>query len=92
MWIFEHFHLLTACHCSACLAEDCFELGRLSYNDEDHYHTIMWMEEALIKNREEEDPVVDTASILDYLAFSSYMVMLLLVLNNRAQLFKASLA
>ena len=58
---------------SACLAEDCFELGRLSYNSEDHYHTIMWMEEALMKN-EVEEPSVDTASILDYLAFSTYMV------------------
>lgn len=54
-------------------AEDCFELGRLSYNSEDHYHTIMWMEEALRKNREMEEPSVDTAEILDYLAFSTYM-------------------
>ena len=69
-------HLLTACHHSACLAEDCFELGRLSYNNEDHYHTIMWMEEALIKTKQEDDQHDNTAAILDYLAFSSYMVML----------------
>lgn len=55
-------------------AWDCFELGRLAYNDEDYYHTIMWMEEALDKVREFEDEGddVNVVSILDYLAFALY--------------------
>ena len=60
------------------LAWDCYELGRLAYNTEDYYHTIMWMEEALAKVRESnedgwEDNIV---AILDYLAFAQYKVKL----------------
>ncbi|BFZ17688.1 hypothetical protein BsWGS_20727 [Bradybaena similaris] len=29
--------------------EDCFELGRLAYNEGDFYHTVLWMEQALNK-------------------------------------------
>lgn len=29
------------------LAEECFELGRLSYNEGDFYHTMLWMSQAL---------------------------------------------
>ena len=28
-------------------AQDCFELGRQTYNNGDYYHTNIWMEEAL---------------------------------------------
>jgi prolyl 4-hydroxylase len=53
--------------------DECFELGRLSYNTDDFYHTALWMEEALsllgagsaVKRRVE---------MLDYLAFSYYKV------------------
>ncbi|KAL4240088.1 Prolyl 4-hydroxylase subunit alpha-1 [Mactra antiquata] len=54
-------------------AWDCFELGRLAYNNEDFYHTIMWMDEALSKlNKGTTDTGVKRADILDYLAFSLY--------------------
>jgi prolyl 4-hydroxylase len=58
------------------LAWDCYELGRLAYNTEDYYHTIMWMEEALAKIRQFHDEGVDEniVAILDYLAFAQYKV------------------
>ncbi|XP_035209546.1 prolyl 4-hydroxylase subunit alpha-1-like, partial [Stegodyphus dumicola] len=54
-------------------ANDCFELGRQSYNNGDHYHTILWMQEALDRVSEETNKTVDKAEILEYLAFSTYM-------------------
>ncbi|XP_053384823.1 prolyl 4-hydroxylase subunit alpha-1-like isoform X2 [Mercenaria mercenaria] len=56
-------------------AQDCFELGRLSYNNEDYYHTIMWMDEALAKVQEVEDDDeydVNAVAVMDYLAFAHY--------------------
>ena len=57
---------------------DCFELGRLAYNEEDYFHTILWMEEALVRHRAEgqdtDDAHIFTANIIDYLAFSLYKV------------------
>jgi len=59
------------------LAEDCFELGRQSYNSGDHEHTILWMNEALAKTFEERSNgsnfgLISQADILEYLAFSTY--------------------
>lgn len=28
-------------------AHDCFELGRVAYNAQDYYHTVLWMREAM---------------------------------------------
>lgn len=28
-------------------AEDCFEIGRVAYNNYDYYHMLEWMQEAL---------------------------------------------
>ncbi|XP_064458444.1 prolyl 4-hydroxylase subunit alpha-1-like isoform X2 [Ornithodoros turicata] len=53
-------------------AGDCFELGRQSYNNEDHYHTVLWMQEALERVEEEVNKTVDKAEVLEYLAFSTY--------------------
>ncbi|GFN78299.1 prolyl 4-hydroxylase subunit alpha-1 [Plakobranchus ocellatus] len=42
-------------------AEECFELGRLSYNDGDFYHTKLWMDQALddyrVKKLERSDAI-----------------------------------
>ncbi|XP_042233562.1 prolyl 4-hydroxylase subunit alpha-1-like [Homarus americanus] len=54
-------------------AADCFELGRQSYNTGDHYHTMLWMNEALKRQEMESNKTVDHADILEYLAFSTYM-------------------
>jgi len=54
-------------------AGDCCELGRQSYNKDDHYHTVLWMAEALAKSDEETTfKTVSREEILDYLSFSTF--------------------
>lgn len=53
-------------------AGDCWELGRQSYNNGDHYHTVLWMAEALNKFEKESSKTVAKENILDYLAFSTF--------------------
>ncbi|XP_046656304.1 prolyl 4-hydroxylase subunit alpha-1-like isoform X1 [Daphnia pulicaria] len=53
-------------------AGDCWELGRQSYNNGDHYHTVLWMGEALNKLEEESNKTATRQEILEYLAFSTY--------------------
>uniref|UniRef100_A0A0P5RN90 procollagen-proline 4-dioxygenase n=1 Tax=Daphnia magna TaxID=35525 RepID=A0A0P5RN90_9CRUS len=53
-------------------AGDCWELGRQSYNNGDHYHTVLWMGEALNKFDDESNKTVTRESILEYLAFSTF--------------------
>ena len=55
-------------------AGDCFELGRIAYNKADHYHVVMWMSEALELVNNEVNKTVDNVMLLDYLAYSLYMV------------------
>ena len=54
------------------IANDCFELGRQSYNNGDHYHTVLWMAEALRKHDQENDTSISRQEILEYLAFSTF--------------------
>ncbi|CAK9300112.1 unnamed protein product [Gordionus sp. m RMFG-2023] len=53
-------------------AEQCFEIGRQSYVNEDFYHARIWMEEALRKWNEEQDKTMEKEDILEYLSFSLY--------------------
>jgi len=54
-------------------ANDCFELGRQSYNNGDHPHTVQWMEEAMQKvQMEGQNPSVRREDIYEYLGFSYY--------------------
>lgn len=54
-------------------AQDCFEIGRHAYNNEDYYHVLMWMEEALRRARETGQLTEDfEADILEYLAFAMF--------------------
>ncbi|GMS95984.1 hypothetical protein PENTCL1PPCAC_18159, partial [Pristionchus entomophagus] len=53
-------------------AHDCFEVGRSAYNNRDYYHTLMWMQEAIVKLEKEEPQTVEEAEILEYLAYSLY--------------------
>jgi prolyl 4-hydroxylase len=53
-------------------AGDCWELGRQSYINGDHYHTVLWMGEALNKLEEESNKTAARKDILEYLAFSTY--------------------
>ncbi|KAL8609462.1 hypothetical protein ACOMHN_037984 [Nucella lapillus] len=52
--------------------DECFQLGRLSYNEEDFYHTTLWMEEAMNKLGDKEATSDERIELLDYLAFSYY--------------------
>ena len=55
-------------------ANDCFELGRQCYNSEDHLHSVLWLQEALIKYEEEShnNKTVTLHNILEHLSFSTY--------------------
>jgi len=55
-------------------ANDCFELGRQSYNNGDHAHTVQWMNEAIKQWNQESNTAktVKKSDILEYLAFSYY--------------------
>ncbi|KAK7111469.1 prolyl 4-hydroxylase subunit alpha-1-like isoform X2 [Littorina saxatilis] len=59
---------------SSTLSDDeCFELGRLSYNEDDFYHTALWMEEAMDRlGKDEDEEQEKRAELLDYLSFSYY--------------------
>ncbi|KAI4458951.1 prolyl 4-hydroxylase alpha subunit [Holotrichia oblita] len=67
-------------------AADCFELGRQSYTNDDHYHTQLWMMEADKRLKLEVNQSVERSKILEYLAFSTYKlgdVRLALDLTNK---------
>ncbi|XP_033099602.1 prolyl 4-hydroxylase subunit alpha-1-like isoform X2 [Anneissia japonica] len=54
-------------------ASECFEIGRAAYNEDDHYHSVLWMQEAYKKMMNENKPDVQKITVLDYLAYSTYM-------------------
>lgn len=54
-------------------ANDCFELGRQSYQNKDYYHTVLWMTEAMDRYHDEVNKTITKGDILEYLAFSTYM-------------------
>lgn len=47
-------------------------MGRVAYNQGDHYHVILWMQEALNRAYHEKTPTAQESDILEYLAFSMY--------------------
>lgn len=56
-------------------ANDCYELGRQAYYNEDYHHARLWMSEALRRKETEENTeqsAKDRVDILEYLAFSQY--------------------
>jgi prolyl 4-hydroxylase len=53
-------------------AHDCFEIGRMAYNVEDYYHTLLWMGEALERIKSEDPPTAAESDILEYYAFALY--------------------
>ncbi|KAK4030537.1 hypothetical protein OUZ56_023780 [Daphnia magna] len=53
-------------------AGDCWELGRQSYMNGDHYHTVLWMGEALNKFIVDSNEAVKREEIIEHLAFSTY--------------------
>ena len=55
-------------------AFECFELGRIAYNNQDYYHTVVWMSETLKQLETEETETVKKFDVLDYLSFSTAQV------------------
>jgi len=55
-------------------ADDCFRLGAVAYFNQDYYHTVMWITEALNVWKTEQQKTIDKATLLDYLSYSLYMV------------------
>ncbi len=55
-------------------AFECFELGRIAYNNKDYYHTVIWMTEALMQIEIDDDEKVQKFEILDYLSYSTAQV------------------
>lgn len=55
-------------------ADDCFQLGKVAYNNEDFYHAIKWFDQALQLDDIETYKTTSRAALLDYFSFSLYMV------------------
>lgn len=54
-------------------ANDCFEIGRQAYQNEDFYHTALWMNASLDKEDEEKNKTVPRSLVLDYLSYAAMM-------------------
>ena len=71
---------------------DCIDLGRITYNKGDYYHTVMWMEHALQQLQREKQNISEKyynqthAIILDYLAFATFKVSRPLLINDSTAL------
>ncbi|XP_012939002.1 prolyl 4-hydroxylase subunit alpha-1 [Aplysia californica] len=67
---FAHYKSSWMCLLSECPPAECFLLGRLSYVDQDFYHSSLWMQAALEKEGEEKLKTVKRMDALDYLSYS----------------------
>ncbi|XP_057215498.1 prolyl 4-hydroxylase subunit alpha-2 isoform X2 [Triplophysa rosa] len=66
---------LTGVRYSALLTvDDCFDMGKLAYNENDYYHAVLWMQQALKQMDTGEDAKTIKADILDYLSYSVYQM------------------
>jgi len=55
-------------------AEDCLQLGKVAYDNEDFYHAINWFDQALLVDAIETNKTTSRSLILDYLSFSVFKV------------------
>lgn len=54
--------------------DDCSDMGKLAYNENDYYHAVLWMQQALKQMDSGEDAKTLKADILDYLSYSVYQM------------------
>ncbi|XP_051533936.1 prolyl 4-hydroxylase subunit alpha-2-like isoform X2 [Myxocyprinus asiaticus] len=54
--------------------DDCFDMGKLAYNENDYYHSVLWMQQALRQMDAGEEAKTLKADILDYLSYSVYQM------------------
>ena len=53
-------------------AYECFEIGRVAYEQQDYYHTIRWMAESIDQfDREGENSTLNIVDSLDYLSYAT---------------------
>jgi len=55
-------------------ADDCFQLGKVAYDNEDYYHAIKWFDQALLTDDVETNKTLSRCVVLDYLSFSVFKV------------------
>jgi len=59
---------------------DCIDVGRITYNKADFYHTVVWMEHALQQLEREKPNMTESyynrtqALILDFLSYATFEV------------------
>jgi hypothetical protein len=57
------------------IALECYDLGRVAYTNDDFYHTLMWMQEALDHlDKEINNTSINKFDILDHLANATLKV------------------
>lgn len=54
--------------------DDCFDMGKTAYNENDYYHAVLWMQQALQQMDAGEDTKTTKSAILDYLSYSVYQM------------------
>ncbi|KAJ8348027.1 hypothetical protein SKAU_G00266160 [Synaphobranchus kaupii] len=55
--------------------DDCYDMGKTAYNEGDHYHSVLWMQQALRQLDAGEDATTSSKSdVLDYLSYSVYQM------------------
>lgn len=56
-------------------AGDCYELGKVLYNEKDYANALAWMTEAMRKYKEENQPYLfKEIDIMEYIGFSHYLL------------------
>lgn len=54
--------------------DDCFDMGKTAYNENDYYHAVLWMQQALQQMDDGEETKTSKLDILDYLSYSVYQM------------------
>ncbi|TTU76950.1 Prolyl 4-hydroxylase subunit alpha-2 [Bagarius yarrelli] len=54
--------------------DDCFDMGKTAYNENDYYHAVLWIQQALRQTDAGENTKTSTSDILDYLSYSVYQM------------------
>ncbi|XP_060791852.1 prolyl 4-hydroxylase subunit alpha-2-like isoform X4 [Neoarius graeffei] len=54
--------------------DDCFDMGKTAYDENDYYHAVLWMQQALRQMDDGEETRTSKSDILDYLSYSVYQM------------------
>ncbi|KAM5172851.1 prolyl 4-hydroxylase subunit alpha-2 isoform 1-T1 [Mantella aurantiaca] len=60
---------------SSLSVDDCFGMGKIAYHENDYYHTVLWMQEALkLFDEGEESTTISKVDVLDYLSYTVFQL------------------